>query len=204
MIVGWKAAILVVILAGTLGFNYFLKNRLIKTGVKSYLQGIFLAQVELESPDLSLLAGTLSFEHLSIADADQPMQNLIEIGRSTLSIDVGRLLSKKIIINEASSREIQFKTPRSTSGALPASEREDTEDGQSDTADGESLSGTAAGAIEQAGALGIEIGRDSAESLIRSYQDSLQSPDLIDEVNARYRDSRQKWGGTGRNCAATN
>jgi len=193
LLVGWKAAILLVILAGTLGFNYFFKNRLIKTGVESYLQGIFRAQVELESPDLSLLAGTFSFEHLSIADADQPMQNLIEIGRSTLSIDVGRLLSKKLIINEASSREIQFETPRNTSGELPASERSDTEDGQSETAEEQNHSGTAAGAIEQAGALGIEIGRDSAETLIRSYQDSLQSPDLIEKVNSRYRESRQEW-----------
>ncbi|MCF7915829.1 MAG: TIGR03545 family protein [Spirochaetaceae bacterium] len=193
LLVGWKAAILLVILAGTLGFNYLLKNRLIKTGVESYLQGIFRAQVELESPDLSLLAGTLSFEHLSIADADQPMQNLIEIGRSTLSIDVGRLLSKKLIINEASSREIQFETSRSTSGELPASERRDTEEGQSNTAKEENLSGTTDGAIAQAGALGLEIGRDSAENIIRSYQDSLQSPDLIEEVNARYRESRQKW-----------
>src|SRR6056297_229390 len=193
LLVGWKAAILLVILAGTLGFNYFFKNRLIKTGIESYLQGIFRAQVELESPDLSLLAGIFSFEHLSIANADQPMQNLIEIGRSTLSIDVGRLLSKKLIINEASSREIQFETPRSTSGELPASERSDTEDGQSKTAEEQNHSGTAAGAIEQAGALGIEIGRDSAETLIRSYQDSLQSPDLIEEVNSRYRESRQEW-----------
>lgn len=193
VIVGWKAAILLVILAGTLGFNYFLKNRLIKTGVETYLQGIFQAQVKLESPDLSLLAGTLSFQHLSIADADQPMQNLIEIGRSTLSIDVGRLLSKKLIINEASSREIQFETPRSTSGALPASERENTEDEQSDTAHGESSSGAAADALEQAESLGKEIGRGSAETLIQSYQDSLQSPDLIEEVNVRYRESSQKW-----------
>jgi len=193
LIVGWKAAILVVILAGTLGFNFFLKNRLIKTGIESYLQGIFRAQVELESPDLSLLTGTLSFEHLSIADADHPMQTLIEIGQSTLSIDVGRLRSKKLIINKASSREIQFETPRSTSGELPASERRDTEDGQLDTAEEENLSGTAAGAIEQAGALGLEISHDSAEILIRSYQDSLQSPELIEEVNSRYRESLQEW-----------
>src|SRR6056297_1212156 len=146
LIVGWKAAFLVVILAGTLGFNYFLKNKFIKTGVESYLQGIFRAQVELESPDLSLLAGTLSFEHLSIADADQPMKNLVEIGRSTLSIDVGRLLSKKLIINEAPSREIQFETSRSTSGELPASERSDTENKQADTVGGENISGTAVGA----------------------------------------------------------
>ena len=193
LIVGWKATILVIILAGTLGFNYFLKNRLIKTGVESYLQGIFQAQVELESPDLSLMAGTLSFKHLSIADAEQPLQNLIEIGQSTLSIDVGRLLSKKLIINEASSREIQFETPRSTSGALSASERGDTENKQADTVGGENISGTAVGALEQAEAIGMEIGRDSAESLIQSYQASLQSPDLIEEVNARYRQSLQKW-----------
>src|SRR6056297_3615053 len=193
LIVGWKATILVIILAGTLGFNYFLKNKLIKTGVESYLQGIFQAQVELESPDLSLMAGTLSFKHLSIADAEQPLQNLIEIGQSTLSIDVGRLLSKKLIINEASSREIQFETPRSTSGALSASERGDTENKQADTVGGENISGTAVGALEQAEAIGMEIGRDSAESLIQSYQASLQSPDLIEEVNARYRQSLQKW-----------
>lgn len=193
LLVGWKAAILLVFLIGTLGFNFFLKNRLIKAGVETYLQGVFRAQVELKSPNLALIGGTLSFEHLSIADTDHPMQNLIEIGRSTISIDIGRLLSKKLIINEASSREIQFETPRSTSGALPASELGNAEDGQLDTADGGGPSGTAAGALEQAESLGIEIGRDSAEILIQSYQDSLQSPDLVEGINARYRESRQKW-----------
>ncbi len=190
LIVGWKAAILVLILAVILGFNLLLKDRLIEQAAEKYLQQVFKAKVDLQGPQVRLLAGTVSFDRLIIADARQPMRNLSEIGASTVSIDTGRLLSRKLIINEISCREIQFHTARETSGALEAAELDTAVSGPDDSgAEAEKEPG----AVAQMGALGLEIGTESAQNLIDSYKASLESPTLIETTTNRYRESRQSW-----------
>jgi uncharacterized protein (TIGR03545 family) len=190
LVTSWKAGLVVLILAVTLAFNYLLKDRLIEQVAERYLQQVFKAKVDLQEPQLKLLSGTISFDRLIIADAEQPMQNLVEIGSSNLALDTGRLLSRKFIIREAACREIRFHTPRSSSGALDLMETAEfgpNEDGRS----GEQVS--EAGAITQMGALGLEIGEEAGKNLIEAYKASLESPALIESANRRYRESRRRW-----------
>lgn len=183
IVTSWKAAILALILALTFAFNYFLKDCLIEQFAERYLQQVFKAQVDLQEPQVKLLSGRISFDRLIIADAEQPMRNLVEVGPSNLSIDTGQLLSRKLIIDEAAAREIRFHTPRSSSGALePAGTAESGGNEESQSA-----------AIAQMGALGLEIGAEAGKSLIESYKASLESPALIESANRRYRESRQRW-----------
>lgn len=190
VLAGWKAAILLILIAGVLAFNYLYKNALVEEAAEASLEKVFGARVDLEGASLSLLEGRLSFEHLAIADRLDPMQNLTEIGNSNLSIDMDNLLTGNFIIEEAAAREIRFHTPRDSSGALPESDAAESGDSEESGTEAGGESASLGGEIKE---LGLEIGRESAETYIRSVEDSLQSPELIEGANERYRSSRAEW-----------
>lgn len=185
VLVGWKAGLLLLILLVILGFNLFLKDRIFEKTAERYLEQVFKAEVDLQEPQIKLFSGSVSFERLIIADAQQPLRNLAEIGASRLSIDTGRLLARKFIINELTCSEIRFHTERRRSGALESTEPEKKQPAASQAGN--------SGGLAEMGALGLQIGSESAQSLVESYKSSLQSPELIESVNQRYRESRQRW-----------
>jgi len=184
VLVGWKAAIILVLILGISGFNFFLKNRLFETAAENALENIFNGAADMEEPRLSLLQGTVTFSHLTLADEDRPMRNLIELGDTVLSLDMPRVLSRRIIINEVSCKEIQFGTERAISGALP----------DRDPEEGSEEPGKSSGnAVEEVKTLSLEIGRQSAENLIDQYRESLRSPELIESVREQYTDMNERW-----------
>lgn len=184
VLVGWKAGILAVVLIAAVLFNLLLKNRLVERAAENSLQKIFNAAVDMEGTDLSLLRGSFGFTRLTIADEAEPMHNLIDLGETGISLDMGRLLTRKVILNDIICREIRFHTPRAESGALPAAQA----GGESPEAATESRD-TAA----ELKSLGTEIGRESAEQLLAKYRESLRSPQLIESVQQRYEESSQRW-----------
>jgi len=184
----WKAGIVGVIIVAVVGFNLFFKNRLIERAAERGLESVFNAAVDIEGTDFSLIRGTIGFDHLTIADEDRPMRNLIELGRTRLDLDVGRALSRKVIFDEIACREIRFDTPRSVSGALPGSAA-DSE------AAGEKQGGRLEELAEQAGAFALEVGRESAERLIAEYSESLTAPPLIEAAQERYIEMSLRWSG---------
>ena len=188
LLTAWKAGLVGVIVVAVIGFNLFFKNRLLERAAEQGLQRIFNAAVEIEGTDFSLIRGTIGFESFAAADEDRPMRNLIELGRTRLDLDVGRALSRKIIFDEITCREIRFDTPRTVSGALPGSGSDTAKDGGQSGGD---VLGELAG---EAGALGLEIGRESAERLIEKHEKGLKTLPLIDSVQARYTEMSTRWG----------
>lgn len=186
VLVGWKAGILVFVLIATVGFNFFLKNRLLERAAETALQRLFNAAVEIDGTEFSILKGTVGFSSVAIADEQEPMRNLVELGRTNISLDTGRILSRRIILNEIACREIRFNTPRTTSGALPASKT--TDESESETAAEEG-----GGKAAELKSMGLEIGRESARQMIADYRDSLQAPGLIDSVQKRYAETNERW-----------
>jgi uncharacterized protein (TIGR03545 family) len=115
------------------------------------------------------------------------MRNLIELGRTRLDLDVGRALSRKVIFDEIACREIRFDTPRSVSGALPGTDSADSPENGGNA--GEKIGELA----EEAGALGIEIGKEGAERLIEKHREALTTLPLIESVEARYTEMSTRW-----------
>ncbi len=76
------------------------------------------ARVELESADLSLFPAGLELINLRVANPDKPMKNALEISRANMSLEAGKLLQRKIIIQEMSLQGVHFNTKRKTSGAI--------------------------------------------------------------------------------------
>ena len=184
LLVSWKAGILAAVLIITAGFNYFLKNSLLEHAAERALQTVFRAAADMEGTELSLLKGRIGFSHLTIADEDQPMFNLIELGKTNLFFDTPRLLSRRIVLDEIACREIRFHTPRTESGALPHIADSEKQEGSGSEADG---------AISGVKNMGLEIGRESAERLLRDYRDSLQAPELIESIQDRSVSIQTRW-----------
>ena len=178
LVTGWKAAILAVIIGSLLVFNFLFKDRLAEAGMEAALENVFRARAEAEGVHLSLFRGSLSFESLSVADRDKPMENLFELSGSELRVNIWELLKKRLVIERAVCSGIQLGTPRDSSGALP--ETETTEAGFSP--EDSSSSG-----------LGALLADTDPEALLQTQFDRLQSPAYLDEVNSRYRQALDLW-----------
>ena len=76
------------------------------------------AKVELEGADLSLFPAGLTLTGLAVTDPDHPMTNQVEVARAALTIDGGKLLLRKLIVEEMAVEGVVLNTPRSRSGAL--------------------------------------------------------------------------------------
>jgi uncharacterized protein (TIGR03545 family) len=84
-----------------------------KTGTK-----IVGAKVELEKADLSLFPIGLTLFGLQVTDPDEPMKNVVEIGRIAGTVDSLQLLRRKVIVDEMSVEGVRFGTQRVRSGAI--------------------------------------------------------------------------------------
>ncbi|MDP2549433.1 TIGR03545 family protein [Oceanobacter sp. 4_MG-2023] len=93
--------------------------------VKMAIEGVgsSAAGAKVNVDDVSLSLSPLGFElrHLTVANADKPMENLLEFESAVATVDLGPLLMGKGIIDELSVNTLRFNTARTTSGALEKS-----------------------------------------------------------------------------------
>lgn len=76
------------------------------------------AEVTVDDVDVTVSPFGVKLTHLQVADARQPMQNLLEFDQATADLELAPLLIGKAISNELSVSNLQFHTARATSGAL--------------------------------------------------------------------------------------
>ncbi len=77
------------------------------------------AEVTVDDVDITVSPFGVKLTHLQVADARQPMQNLLEFDQAKADLELAPLLIGKAISNELSVSNLQFHTARATSGALP-------------------------------------------------------------------------------------
>src|SRR6185295_11786053 len=94
------------------------------------------AKVDIAGLKTGLFPPRLELKGVAVADAAQPMQNVIEFDRAAFTLEGGALLQKKFVVGEAALEGLKFSTPRTTSGALPKTAVQPVE---TKTAPGESL-----------------------------------------------------------------
>lgn len=114
-IVGLLAALLIVALPWVIKFSI----EFVGTRVAG-------AEVTLDDVDITVSPFGVELTHLQVADARQPMQNLLEFDQAKADLELAPLLIGKAISNELSVSNLQFHTARSISGALPV--EDETED----------------------------------------------------------------------------
>ncbi|MDR2516340.1 MAG: hypothetical protein LBC88_03040 [Spirochaetaceae bacterium] len=113
-------AALAAALAGLFVFFTVFLNPMLENALERGLETVFQARVTIDRFRLSLIRFTVGLEHITIADRDEPMRNLIEMGRTGITLNPRAVLRGKIYIEEIRADALRFGTPRTVSGALPA------------------------------------------------------------------------------------
>lgn len=91
---------------------------LIRTAIESL--GSKAAGAKVEVNDVSMHYSPLGLEisGLTVANAQKPMENLVQFDRALADLEIGPLFLGKVIISEMSVNGLEFNTARTTSGAL--------------------------------------------------------------------------------------
>ena len=176
-----KVSLIAVLVAAVLVFNFAFKNRLLERALERGLEAVFSARAEVGELDFRIFSGRLFFAHLSVADRQQPLRNLFELGPTELDLNTNALLKGRVVVSNLETREIRWHTPRQSSGALPG-DRDAEQAGGGSAADRRGFS--------------LDLGSLDAKALIDDQLAKLRSPVLITEMNLRLQALQEPWQGT--------
>jgi len=90
----------------------------IKSGIEFVGTKVAGAKVTVDDADVTLSPLGVRLERLQVADAREPMRNLVEFDEAVADLELAPLLVGKAISNELSVTNLQFHTQRATSGAI--------------------------------------------------------------------------------------
>ncbi|MBV9080475.1 MAG: TIGR03545 family protein [Elusimicrobia bacterium] len=89
------------------------------------------AKVEMSGFHTKFAAGRLEIGKLMVTNRKEPMQNIVECGPMTFQLEPSEAIRMRFVIDDASIHNLQFNTPRKSSGALPAlAKKEDKSEGE--------------------------------------------------------------------------
>ncbi len=179
LVTGWKAAILLVILAAALIFNFLFKDKLLEQGMEAGLAAVFAAPADVEDAHLSIFSGSVSFSSLAVADKEKPSTNLFELGASEVKVNIWELLKKRMVIDRIIADGIALGTVRTGSEA---------ETGISESTD----PGDSAPAADSGGGLIADM---DPQAILDDQMSRLESPQYIDTVNSAYTEAVDTWPG---------
>ncbi|MBR5580956.1 MAG: TIGR03545 family protein [Treponema sp.] len=108
-------SVIVVMVSAVLVF----KDPLIKKGLQSAMETAFGAKVDIAYLHLGILDSNFTITGLEVANRNNTMKNLFEIGRLTVDFDLIELLKKRFVSDEMSVTDVRVNTDRKTDGALP-------------------------------------------------------------------------------------
>ena len=120
-------AIVFLVLVTVIGlFWWLLADWLLKVSIEAGGTRLVGARVELASADLTFSPLGFHLENLQITNPEQPMQNLVQLGQITGSLEWMPLLMGQVIIEEMSATGVRLNTERKTSGAVKKTEADTT------------------------------------------------------------------------------
>ena len=131
----WSGLIgFVVVVALFAVFFIFAAGPLARMAIESVGSSVAGAKVEVD--DVSFTLSPVGFElgRMTVANSDQPMENLLEFQSAAATVDLAPLLMGKGIIRDLSVNGLQFNTERSESGALEV-EQSSTDSAAAESAD---------------------------------------------------------------------
>lgn len=173
------------------------RNRIARAAVTAAMQGIFGAKCDIGRIDLDIFHTRFTIEDLAVADKNEPMKNLFEVGRFDLYFNLLELTRGKLVSENMELTGVTWGTVRETSGALPEKEKKDPDDPDET---GESFSFREA-ASSAAQALNLDAGMaaladqyDPRKILEREIA-SLRTPPLLQDIRREVPALITKWQG---------
>ena len=177
------------------------KNIIIKKAITATCEKIFEAKCDIEKVDFKFFDSSLKIKKIEIANKNDYMKNLVDIGSITLDFDLGQLLRKRFVADELSVLEVNSGTDRKTSGELPPKkakkikkEKAKTEKEASESKFGKVLAekkAVAASSLEQ-NITGL-FNQFNPETLMNTYYSQLQTPAISKQVQEQVPQIVAKW-----------
>lgn len=168
------------------------KDPLIKKGLRSVMQSAFGAKVDIEYLHLGILDSNFTIRGLAVANRNNTMKNLFEIGGLTVDFDLLQLLRKRFVSDEMSVTDVRVNTDRETDGALP--------EDYAQTSRLERLKTQVADfTMEKAGVVKNSVSEIFAqydpETLVKNFYDQLTIPELTKDIEAQMNVLIPAWKG---------
>ena len=181
-------------------FSMF-KNVIIKKAITVACENIFEAKTDIEKVDFKFLDSSLKIKKIEIANKNDYMKNLVDIGSITIDFDLGQLLRKRFVADELSVLDVNSGTERKTSGELPPAkekkikkQKAKAEKQASESKLGKALSdkkAVAANSLEK-NITGL-FNQFNPETLMQNYAAQLQTPVISKQVQEQIPQIVAKW-----------
>ena len=181
-------------------FSMF-KNVIIKKALTVVCENIFEAKTDIEKVDFKFLDSSLKIKKVEIANKNDYMKNLVDIGSITIDFDLGQLLRKRFVADELSVLDVNTGTERTTSGELPPAkekkikkQKAKAEKAASESKLGKALSDKKAVAADslQKNITGL-FNQFNPETLMQNYAAQLQTPAISTQVQEQIPQIVAKW-----------
>ncbi len=171
-----KLSLILVLTGGIIGFNFAFKNLLVKRLIESALQAVFQAKAEVRGVQFELFSARLKFSTLTVANKDNPMFNLFELGKTEFDMESEEMLKGKVVIQNLECQGIQWNTPRESSGALTP--KKQAEKSTESTNESPGL---------------LEMAKINAEEILQQHLAELKSLAFLSNANQELKAFNQKW-----------
>lgn len=118
-VIRWPGLVAFIVIMGLIvGSAYFFANSLVKSLIESQGSDLAGAKVDVREVKLGLSPAGVVIRGLDIADADEPMTNIVSIDSIHAQFDLLKALMGQVIIKDASVNGMEFGTARTHSGAI--------------------------------------------------------------------------------------
>ena len=177
------------------------KNVIIKKAITVTCEKIFEAKCDIQKVDFKFIDSSLKINKIEIANKNDYMKNLVDIGSITVDFDLGQLLKKRFVADELSVLDVNSGTERKTSGELPPKKEKKIKKQKEKTAKqaSESKLGKALADKKQVAANSLEqnitglFNQFNPETLMQNFSAQLQTPAISKQVQEQVPQIVAKW-----------
>ncbi len=172
------------------------RNVIARKGITMALEGAFGARCDIERVDVGFFDTSFRLEGLAVANKDEPMKNLFEIGEFSLEFDLLELTRAKLVADEVRINGITWNTDRTVSGSLPPNRRKKA-------AAGGAPNPVLASILAEAGKVTSGISIDSGLAAVQDQLDPvkiierererLASPAVVEKISDTIPKLTEKW-----------
>jgi len=177
------------------------KNVIIKKAITTVCENIFEARCDIQKVDFKFFDSSLKIKKIEIANKNDVMKNLVDIGSVSIDFDLKQLLKKRFVADELSVLDVLTGTERKYSGELPPKkikkikknkEKIQKQASQSKFAIalGEKKSVASSSLQENISGLFNQI---NPQNLMETYYAKLQTPNLSTDVQNKVPELVEKW-----------
>ena len=118
-------ALAAIVLVGSVLVTYLIKDSTIKNYASTKMTQANGAEVNLESLNLSALAGSISASGIQVTDPQKPQNNQLSIEKIAADASLYNLLLGKLVMEQVELSNIKFDQQRSTPGTIPESDAQE-------------------------------------------------------------------------------